>query len=116
MDFLSLLQSNSTGLIQIGYVAILMFAAVILLPRLLSEHSKERKEFLETIQESNDKFLTVIESYRDALTDFQKHEDESHANLIRMINDCRTSVAEEHKELLRAIKTIAKKLDTEIID
>lgn len=116
MDFLSLLQTNSSSLIQIGYVAILMFAAVILLPRLLSEHSKERKEFLSTIQDTNDKFLAVIESYREALTTFQQHEDESHANLVNMIKDCRTSVAEEHKELLRALKTIAKELNTELIE
>ena len=115
MDFLSLMQ-DTEGLVQIGYVAILIFAAVILLPRLLNEHSKERKEFLSTIQENNDKFLGVIESYRDALTEFQKHEDESHANLITMINDCRTSVAAEHKELLRAMKTIAKELNTELIE
>ena len=116
MDFLSLLQSNSGSLIQIGYVAILIFAAVVLLPRLLSEHSKERKEFLKTIHDTNEKFIAVIDSYREALITFQKHEDESHANLVNMIKDCRSSVAAEHKELLRALKTIAKELDTELIE
>ena len=116
MDFLSLLQSNSDSLIQIGYVAILIFAAVVLLPKLLKEHAAERQTFLQTIKERDEKFFEVIQSYRDALIDFQQKEDESHRELASMINDCRTKVAAEHKELMRALKAIARKTDAEIIE
>jgi len=115
MDFLSLLTS-SDNLIQLGYVAILIFAAVVLLPRLLHEHAKEREAFLALIKETNDKFIEVIDSYKDALTDFQQKEDEAHSNLVQMIVECRTNVASEHKELMRALKAIAKKLDADIIE
>ncbi len=116
MDFLSLLTDGDINLVQVGYVAILIFATVYLVPRVLKEHSKERENFLEMIEKRDEKFFEVIESYRDALVDFQKKEDESHHNLAQMIHDCREKVHAEHKELMRALKAVAKKLDADIIE
>ena len=116
MDFLSLIKDYSGDLIQLGYVLILIFAAVKLLPELLREHARERDNFLKTIKERDEKFFVVIQSYRDALVDFQQKEDESHRELATMINDCRSKVAAEHKELMRALKAVAKKMGADIID
>lgn len=116
MDFLALIKDYGGGLIQLGYVLILIFAAVKLLPELLKEHAKERENFLNTIKERDEKFFEVIQSYRDALVEFQRKEDESHRDLAAMINDCRSKVAAEHKELMRALKAVAKKMGAEIIE
>ena len=117
MDFIGLLAGTEPAtLIQIGCVAIVIFLCVITLPKLLSSHSTERQQFIEMIEKRDEKFFEVIESYRDALLDFQKKEDESHHQLAEMLSDCRVKVAAEHKELMRALKAIAKKLDADIIE
>lgn len=116
MDFLSLIKDYAGDLVQLGYVVILLFAAIKLLPELLTGHAREREQYLATIKERDEKFFEVIQSYRDALVDFQHKEDESHRELAAMITDCRVKVAAEHKELMRALKAIARKMDAEIIE
>ena len=116
MDFFSVLTNDPEKLIQIAYVALLVFLIVVQIPRMNNAHSKERDKYLAVNQESTDKFLEVIESYREALVNFQQKEDESHHNLAAMMGDCRQKVAAEHKEIMRGLKSIAVKLDADIID
>jgi len=116
MDFLSLLGTYGDGLIQLGYVIILIFAAVKLLPDMIRNHAQDRKSMLEMIKERDEKFFSVIEGYEDTLERFQFKEIESHRELVEMIKDCRSKVAAEHMEIMRALKTIAQKIDTDIID
>ena len=115
MELVQFLQSN-TGLIQTGYVVLLVLIIAVFIPNLLKQHTKERDKFVQTIEKRDARFFEVIESYRDALIDFQQKEDQSHQDLAVMMGDCREKVAAEHKELLRALKVIANKLEADIIE
>lgn len=82
----------------------------------LGNGNKERDRFLESIKDTNERFLTTIDSYRAALTEFQRKEDEFHQHLAQLIKECRTSVAADHKEIMRGLKAGAKKLNADIIE
>lgn len=109
MDFIAVLTTFSPTLVQGGYICLLIWVLVRYIPKLNEDHAKERAE-------REDKFLTVIDSYREALEKFQEKEDASHQQLIQMVSECRSNTAKEHAELMRALRAIAKKTNAEIFD
>lgn len=109
MDFIAVMSTFSPYLVQGGYICILIWVLVKYIPKLNDDHAKER-------QEREDKFLAVIDSYREALESFQEKEDASHQQLIQMVSECRSNTAKEHGELMRALRSIAKKINAEIFD
>lgn len=109
MDFIAVLSTFSPFLVQGGYICILIWILVKYIPKLNEDHAQERKE-------REDKFLAVIDSYREALENFQEKEDASHQQLIEMVSECRSNNAKEHAELMRGLRAIAKKTNTELFE
>lgn len=116
MDFISLFTSASPSLVQFGYICLLIWIVVRYIPTLNKDHAKEREAIAKERQEREDKFLSIIESYRETLENFQEKEDESHQQLITMINECRTNTAREHEQIMRGMKIIAKKTGADLIE
>lgn len=107
MDFIAILTTFSPFLVQGGYICLLIWVLVKYIPKLNDDHAKERAE-------REDKFLAVIDSYREALEKFQEKEDASHQQLIEMVSECRSNTLNEHKGLMRVLKSIANKLEITI--
>lgn len=107
--FLSLSEMNINTVFQLSYVAIFMWLLVIYMPKRDKELSEER-------QLRDDKFLEIITSYRDALTDFQEKENQSHSSIIHMIAEHENKATESHKQVVRILRAIADKLDASIYE
>ena len=124
MDFISALLStldmDMQKVIQLVYIVILIWMLTVYVPRREKEFTKERAErenaFKEERQERDRAFLETINSYREALIQFQEKEDASHASIIQMVSNHDQKTREGHKQMVRILRAIADKLDTKLYE
>ena len=124
MDFISALLStldmDMQKVIQLVYIVILIWMLTVYVPRREKEFTKERAErenaFKEERQERDKAFLETINSYREALIQFQEKEDASHASIIQMVSNHDQKTREGHKQMVRILRAIADKLDTKLYE
>ena len=124
MDFISALLStldmDMQKVIQLVYILILIWMLTRYVPKRDKEYAKERADreeaFKEERQERDQAFLETINSYRDALINFQEKEDAAHAKLIEMISTHDQKAREGHKQTLRILRAIADRLDTKLYE
>lgn len=124
MDFISALLStldmDMQKVIQIVYILILVWILTRYIPKRDKENAKERADreesFKEERKERDEAFLETINSYRDALVNFQEKEDAAHARLIQMISEHDQKTREGHKQMVRILRAIADKLDTKLYE
>ena len=108
MDFISILAtlggSSATGFIHIIDIALLVWIIVVYLPKREKFHSEERKE-------RDTHFLNIIDSYREALVNFQEKESEEHRGIVNVISKNTELLHEHDKHTLEANLKIARILD-----
>lgn len=117
---LSTLDMDMQKVIQITYIVLLLWMLVRYIPKREKEFQEERAkreaDFKEERAERDKAFLETINSYRDALIDFQEKEDAAHAKLIEMVSSHDQKTREGHQKLVRMMKAVADKLDTKLYE
>ena len=110
MDFISILTTflssggGSTivgGAISIINTVILIWLIVVYLPKREKAHTDEREK-------RDEAFLRTIDSYRETLEDFQRKEDESHKEIIRMINEHDKHTLESNLKIAQILREIER--------
>lgn len=89
------------GVISVINTAILIWLIVVYLPKREKAHAEERER-------RDDAFLKTIESYRLTLEDFQQKEDESHKEIIRMINEHDKHTLEANLKIAMILKELER--------
>ena len=118
--FLSGMELDIEKVIQLTYIVILIWMLTRYIPRRDREFAAERtareEAFAAERQERDKAFLETINSYREALIDFQEKEDAAHAKLIQMASEHDQKTREGYKQMVRILRAIADKLNTKLYE